>query len=517
VPLLCIPLPRPAHATERVHAGNGKHAKVFFCAWRGAFVPVDVTSVLLRPVTADFGAFCPRRRPHSAAFSARRGTLAGTMSLVQFAVDAAVPPPLLPKERATTDGAPTAAPTSAPMGRVPEGACSADIETVRFWSGGYAGTWPKGKAALWRSFLEAVDGICLFPFMVVGFVERVLVVIFSVVGPCGAVDAERVRLLRDVLGFLMQHVDEKVAGGPSGCAGASPRPRAGEETVVAQRLLHLLRRGCGGASRGVTCDLNVDLLVATSEACVNALHSSRFRMLGVCQATGDRATTFRETCSLGRACGPCCPATYDDGKVFDRMRVILGVMHAASDEKPGQRVLSDRRWVMATLQHLKDLDVDVLKAVRAGEAYKFTRVVRPAGAGATTAGIETFHVFRSGTLMGQVETPMNFTRAPLCQGNGAFIEDVQHHTVWGLLLGSVFKFERCPSSQVTPPAATYVVTEALSSADGTARPVALVFADGWAHVAQSAVVPLGTYASRQLALLLEGAWCARACVNGLCP
>ena len=445
----------------------------------------------------------------------------GVHTLLQFAGTAAT----LAGTMSSTDNA-----------SVPQGACRADLETVQFWSGGHAGTWPEeGKAHLWQSFLEAVDGIRVFPFIAVSFVEGVLVVIFSVVGPCGAVDAARVRLLRDVLEFLAQRVDEMAAGGAAGGGGGGGASRAGEEIAVARRLLHLLRHGCGGAPPGEASDLNVDLLVATSEACVDALRSSRFLMLGPCQATADVATTFRETCSLARACAPCCPGTYDDGIVFDRVRATLGAMHAAADEKPGRRAFTDRRWVLATLQHLKGLEVDVLNAVRAGAAYKFKRVVPPAGTGTeaavgtegeaaagtqappATVALERFHVFRSGALVGQVETPMNFTRAPLCQGHGAFLQDVQDYTAGGLLLGSAFKFQRCPSSLVTPPAATYVVNEAACPTDTTLHPVTLVFADSWARAPHSAVVSLGTYRDRQLALRLEGAWSARACVSGLCP
>ncbi len=446
------------------------------------------------------------------------------------------------------------------------GVCSADAAVAAYWFGGPVGSWrAETKRQVWYSFLQTVEGVAMFPFLEADYLQRLTVAIFHAIGPCTTADAQRVRVVRGVVDFLdgraKGQLDPSVVQGPGPSTGQGTGqdtgqdngPSAGQraddgtgqgrepafdaahvfspsEAAWADRLLRLLRHGYG---HHAPFNLNAEMMGPASEAAAKALRAPGLDPSAICQAVPDNAQAFAEACSMiqkGNA------VMYDDNLMFEQAPQHLGVMRVAADANPEGRVLNTRKWVLATLQRLQRTGVQVHAAIRAGEIYTFLRETVPAppithdtatspghgpapahNSGPITAGPLHFRAFLGQEAVGQVVMPPNFSGTPVCRGTSGFLQDVHTHTVQGLLLGSAFRLHRCPSSLVSPPERTYIVTQLLRDGGGGVRHVALVYADRWTQVPPAAVASVDTYRFQQLVLRLQETWSARACTHGLCP
>jgi hypothetical protein len=440
------------------------------------------------------------------------------------------------------------------------GVCSADAAVAAFWFGGPVGSWrAETRRQVWCAFLQTVEGVAMFPFLEADYLQRLMVAIFHAIGPCTTADAHRVRAVRGVVDFLDRRakgeLDQSAGpatgqgtgqataqgtrqatgqnGGQSADDGAgqglgpafdAPHVFSPSEAAWADRLLRLLRHGYGNHA---PFNLNAEMMGPASEAGAKALQAPGLDPQAICHAVPDIAKAFAEACRMiqkGNA------VMYDDNLMFEQAPQHLGVMRVTADASAEGRVHNTRKWVVATLRRLQHTGVQVHAALRAGETYTFLRETVPASPtthdSATTSpgrackpasGPVHLRAFLKQEAVGQVVMPPNFSGAPTCRGTSEFLQDVHTHTVLGLLLGSAFRLHRCPSSLVTPPERTYIVTQLLRDGSGGIRHVALVYADRWTEVPPAAVASVDTYRFQQLVLRLQETWSARACMHGLCP
>ena len=410
----------------------------------------------------------------------------------------------------------------------PPNACGADLATAPKWFGGRVDSWSMAQEMapdnLWQSFCDAVGGMCLFPFLEADYVQNVAASIFHAVGPYDAEDADRASQVRAVFEFLQHRVHAATDGAPH------TRSLSPAETLHAVRLLHLLWHGqCTSIP-----NTNVEMLGLAFEAAMQALDAPGFDPRAICNRVPNCAAAFRAAC---RGFDERRVAGYDEKALFEASATNNAVMYdAAKPHPPGSHLHTNLLWVASTLRCLERNRVPVHEATRAGEPYTFVRetahgagVPTPSGGG-IGAGNGTgtgkhgapamhFQVLHGGAAVGQVTMPVRCDSVPVCRGTPGFLADVRTHTAWGLLLGSAFRLQPCPSSLVASQAKTYVVAQMARDGSGKMRYIGLLYGGRWTAVPQSDVGAHDDYAFQQLILRLREAWSARVCTHGLrvCP